>query len=337
MSQPKNIDTAEIQNCLPETAIQDSSYPLVNAIIDNLILGRNVELPELGRLEVKKFPGRKTVLFIPDSKQQKSEDNSEINIFSQDILRKLQESEEVSFHALGTFKNQKRENKNKISFLPSIALRNLLNEKTESIEIIDEINSEIKESEDTIKINPDIFSKASDEKTTNLECTSNNENAEEKHQENNKILTTSKRDHLKPSKIGDTIIPWDEKSKENKHNIISRIVVGIFLIILTFVVVFIFFRKNSTTDDIQQNPSADNQYNLPELSLEHYGHTSFWVYIFDKNKEKLSSPLHIPSDVNLEFPDLKEEYDIDVTDSMEIRRANLRAETILKEYKYTEY
>ena len=62
----------------------------------------------------------------------------------------------------------------------------------------------------------------------------------------------------------------------------------------------------------------------------HYGHSAFWVYIYEENKDKLSSPINIPKNISLVIPDLQTEYDVDVTDSMEIQRANILVDIVLR-------
>jgi hypothetical protein len=69
---------------------------------------------------------------------------------------------------------------------------------------------------------------------------------------------------------------------------------------------------------------------LPYLAEQNYGNPAFWVYIYEANKDKLTSPINIPAKVKLEIPDLSE-YNVDVNDSMEIRRAKIMSDMILKQ------
>ncbi|GHV30700.1 hypothetical protein FACS1894177_03740 [Bacteroidia bacterium] len=56
----------------------------------------------------------------------------------------------------------------------------------------------------------------------------------------------------------------------------------------------------------------------------------FWVYIYEANRDKISSPVNIPTGTDLRLPDLWEDYKVDVMDSMEIKRAGILSDRMLK-------
>jgi len=88
--------------------------------------------------------------------------------------------------------------------------------------------------------------------------------------------------------------------------------------------------KNRGMQEITPNVTSSEFISLPALSEQHYGHPAFWVYIYEANLDKIASPANIPKNTSLVIPDLKSEYDIDVTDSKEIQRANILSDIILK-------
>lgn len=59
---------------------------------------------------------------------------------------------------------------------------------------------------------------------------------------------------------------------------------------------------------------------LTTLSLRHYGHKAFWVYIFDANREKIPNPDNVEAGTVLIIPP-RERYGIDAADSMSVQKA----------------
>jgi|GEM_PF-7009567 len=69
--------------------------------------------------------------------------------------------------------------------------------------------------------------------------------------------------------------------------------------------------------------------NLLEMSEKAYGHKAYWIYIYDFNREQLSSPVNVKSGIQVEIPDLSMYYGIDVRDTSEIRKALSVTEVLL--------
>ncbi|MCL1938749.1 MAG: hypothetical protein FWF52_10180 [Candidatus Azobacteroides sp.] len=84
--------------------------------------------------------------------------------------------------------------------------------------------------------------------------------------------------------------------------------------------------KNKSTNLEQQQVVGS----LPYLAEQNYGNPAFWVYIYEANRDKLTSPINIPAKIELEIPDLSE-YNVDVKDSLEIKRAKVMSDMILKQ------
>ncbi|HIX45108.1 MAG TPA: HU family DNA-binding protein [Candidatus Barnesiella excrementipullorum] len=59
---------------------------------------------------------------------------------------------------------------------------------------------------------------------------------------------------------------------------------------------------------------------LTTLSLRHYGHKAFWVYIFDANREKIPNPDNVEAGTVLIIPP-RERYGIDAADSVSVQKA----------------
>ncbi|GHU81082.1 hypothetical protein FACS1894145_8030 [Bacteroidia bacterium] len=98
-----------------------------------------------------------------------------------------------------------------------------------------------------------------------------------------------------------------------------------------------FVTGNSETESTQvidqSNESAKSyeSIDLPSLAERKYGNRIFWVYIYEANRDKISSPVNIPAGINLRIPNLWEDYKVDVMDSMEIKRAEILSDVMLKQ------
>lgn len=70
---------------------------------------------------------------------------------------------------------------------------------------------------------------------------------------------------------------------------------------------------------------------LTLLALRNYGDKAFWAYIYDVNAYQLGDPNNVPIGLPLYLPDPKY-YGIDASDPASIKKAQLRARQILKEW-----
>jgi hypothetical protein len=145
-------------------------------------------------------------------------------------------------------------------------------------------------------------------------------------------ITTEKSAKASVSAVKEEFVIQEEEgnyvNKPKKKKIILLATIAVVIIIIAVIFFGIFRAKG---DDKGKEPLSVYQsesVNLPDLAEKYYGNSVFWVYIYDANKEKLKSPINVPRGIELEIPDLSE-YDVDVNDSLEIRRAILRAELIL--------
>ena len=125
----------------------------------------------------------------------------------------------------------------------------------------------------------------------------------------------------------------DSKESAIQNKIILKFI--LFGFAAFFVLMLVVLNVSETfyqQDKIEEDRSAvelhDNPTTLLDLAEKAYGNKAFWIYIYDANKAKLSTPLNIPSGVSLVIPDLSE-YNVDVTDSLEIQRAIMAADAIL--------
>jgi hypothetical protein len=134
------------------------------------------------------------------------------------------------------------------------------------------------------------------------------------------------------TRVGDALTPEDTPviAKKKKNN-----VAGWLIAFAVCIAVIIVVATNVISDKTEDQPvliTQSESINLPALAEQHYGNSIFWVYIYQANQDKLTSPVNIPKNVEITIPDLVE-FDVDINDSMEIKRANILSDIILKQIK----
>lgn len=60
---------------------------------------------------------------------------------------------------------------------------------------------------------------------------------------------------------------------------------------------------------------------LTLISLEEYGHKSFWIYLYEENKDKITNPDNIPTGIEIVIPPASK-YGIDKNDPEAIKKAD---------------
>lgn len=71
---------------------------------------------------------------------------------------------------------------------------------------------------------------------------------------------------------------------------------------------------------------------LTTLSLKHFGHKTFWVYIYQENKANIANPNSVPVGTKLIIPE-KSKYNIDSNSRESVEKAKALATKILSEYE----
>ena len=131
------------------------------------------------------------------------------------------------------------------------------------------------------------------------------------------------------SKVGKVIMSQRQELEASKKPNIFKWVFIMFIFIAIFAVCMYFFLNNREKEPEVSVVQATQSTNLLDLAEESYGNRAFWIYIYDANSDKLTSPVNIPEGVQLRIPDLSE-YNVDVRDSLEIKRANMMSDMILR-------
>ena len=289
--------------------------------------GVYVSLPFLGRFEVKDIPGRRTVFFrylpVPLKK--------EIPLSIYEIIAELLlAGESVSLPDIGLFQPgiDEKGNCTRVSFILSPTLRTALNTKVNDIPT--ETGSDTLQEEE------------------GFEFPENSENKKEESDhfppiepitaENAEGEITAKKE-IRPEILRGSKCKID---KEKIKNIVPKDRIGriggilIFLLIIAFGMILYNWSDPSFPVQKEANKTLDPEnslHDILELAKNHYGHAAYWVYLYDTNKEILSSPFTPVKKTKLIFPDLKTDYDVDTGDSLEIVKANMIAEEILIKYR----
>lgn len=282
------------------------------------------------------------------------------------ISAPLKEEKIVNLPQIGVFRPVKRENGEiHVSFILSSYLRKLLNDK-EDVEkdAVKEVNKEDVEvkKEETKEVKEGISDAAENKnETQKIEIATDKIHTAESKGKPGPIITPTtpititkssdisqklsqkQRINLpnkqKNAKVGDQIVPPSDTPEKSRRSKRSRSISGVLLFIaavialIVVIVSTIHSRNNKKAEERVAITLPSESISLPALAEQYYGHAAFWIYIYEANKDKLNSPINISKTVSasLVIPDLKTEYDVDVTDSMEIQRANILADIVLKE------
>lgn len=329
-------------------------------ITDSLLNGENVVIPDFGHLEIKSLGERRTVVLYESTDGSDSflriistvDEIKKKNIIalSTIISHPLKEGKIVNLPKVGIFQPIKREmGRIRVSFILSAYLRKLINQanqeerKKAELEIGKEISvtprvQENKNETPQVKKEEEVLT------TDKIHITGLNENP-------NEAVNIKKRDILfeelcyntdvtykyKLTKLSEQLMLQEEKTQgegrlRSLNGTLIYIAGGVILIMV--VVSAIYFRNNlinRKTIDRGEITIGNESVSLTTLAETYYGHSAFWIYIYEANADKLTSPINISKNIRLDIPDLKSKYDVDVNDSMEIQRAKIIADIILKE------
>lgn len=333
-------------------------------IIDTLLKKGKIVIPDFGHLELKSFVDRRTVFY----KSTEESNNSFLQLMS-GITEKekkdahalysivsvpLKDEKIVNLPQIGIFRPVKLEDdKIHISFIPSAYLRKLLNKKEEIEEVkevkeveVKEVVKEEKEVKEERK--PNVRESITEVQEVQKDEITKEKISEQKHigkseptefvkdvnatEQRLKLVSTKKQ---KTAQVGDLIVPQEDFPEKHKAKNLSGtllFIVAVIAIILFSVSIYSSIRNKKIDERIEATQQSES-ISLPSLSELHYGHPAFWIYIYEANSDKLSSPLNIPKNVSLIIPDLENEYDVDITDSLEIKRANINADILLNRLK----
>lgn len=88
-------------------------------------------------------------------------------------------------------------------------------------------------------------------------------------------------------------------------------------------------------EPVKQQPSKtvtiETGQTLRMIGLQHYGHKSFWVYIYQDNKDKIKNPNNVPLGTKLSVPP-REKYGIDPKNPQSVKKAREMEEKIFKQF-----
>ena len=328
ISRWNNISVAEAEKLLGSA---------IGILKDKLLSGEDAEIPGLGILEVKSMPGRRTVFlkYLPD---QTEGEEAPVSIYKI-AVKLLSQGEIVSLPSIGTFQPGINEAGicTRVSFILSPVLRIALNKQQDAEpeenqevvpgnipekEMIDCV--ETKETAHLIRT-PDI----ENSKKEVFGITTNRGSRDGDKAGSIRIKTTDKefKSTEKKGVKAEELQVSQEKGSKKKMLLLLGLCIFLFLI---FFVIWTKLQPDPVHESISPVYNENLSGDLLELARKHYGHTAYWVYLYDANQEKLSSPFGSVRESRLIFPDLKTTYNVDTNDSLEIVRANMIADEILK-------
>ncbi|MCL1933808.1 MAG: hypothetical protein FWF53_08395 [Candidatus Azobacteroides sp.] len=330
-------------------------------ITESLLKGGKVVIPDFGHLEIKSLGDRRTVLykaadstdsFLRIMSAAGEKEKKDTNAIYTIISIPLKDGKVVNLPKVGVFRPDKRENGEiHVSFILSSYLRTLLNNEEEKKEDVKETKEKTEKIPDTLTVEKKaetqgIVLKKEDipaGKTPAPETGGKSEPTavSVKAGDSDKRITPNPLPINKqkqterggsPSAIKKDTLSDNTRKKSRSKNI-SGILLSIAAVVVLILIVVstIHLRNKEKSGDRVLVTLPSESINLPTLAELHYGHPAFWIYIYEANLDKLNSPVNISKNISLVIPDLKAEYDVDVNDSLEIQRANILADIVLKE------
>jgi hypothetical protein len=303
------------------------------SIVDHLLNERKVVIPDLGYLELIVFPNKWAVLFKATDKELFLDSESVIQSSIYDnISVPLKEGKVVFLPDVGIFRTMKNaDGSYRVSYTISPALRKILDDKKEGKE-------EAKNPEAPCIAT---LEKAEDENLLVVDSESTDEKPEKSEVIKRERKVISVPTYVRnSSKVGDLVVPQERKKWKVEENggIIAALAIMMILIFVAWYFTLesknegndhTFVSGNNTT--ILTADQYEKSVDLPSLADRKYGNRIFWVYIYEANRDKISSPVNIPVGTELRIPNLWEDYKVDVMDSMEIKRAGILSDIILKQ------
>ncbi|MDR2868433.1 MAG: hypothetical protein LBV46_02705 [Bacteroidales bacterium] len=304
-------------------------------VLNMLMSGGKVIIPDFGYLELKAVENRSTILFraTTDKVSDRINDKEKRKLVAiyDNISIPLKEGKIVALPLVGIFRPiEKADGTFKVSFMLSPSLRKkLAGEQESKLEAIPKPIEKVAtpapapivlQNEDTSNVGVSLSG------TTGV--VGGDSVASKRAVETAKPVR-----HVKTSVVGDVLVPQKSRSARRKKadsTITIMLSVIIFIAVALVAAGIIANRGNREREDnISQSPRVGSV-NIAKLAEEHYGNAVFWVYIFEANRDKLTSPINIPPNTYLAIPDLLEDYNVNVNDSTEIQLAQKKAEAILK-------
>jgi len=365
---------------------EHTTIEALSASIVSLILKEGkVVIPEFGYLELKVFPDKRTVLFKATEKAAlflTSEGSIQSHIYD-NISIPLKEGKVVTLPEVGIFRPMKNEDGSyRVSYTISSALRTLLNgdvkgNETEKPEIVpvtltnaddEKIFSPVVESSDkddkrSVERGESVINEKEEVRKEAIEEVAVEKKVAYKAAENNEktrtmVVNPAPQREIRvdrkipsyvrnPSKVGDLVVPQDERKESNVAKMRGIIAAAVAVIAL-FLLLWHFFPESKiggkykdrlflsgntnagSTQSLGESTKSYRSIDLPSLAEQKYGNRIFWVYIYRANRDKISSPVNIPAGTDLRIPNLWEDYKVDVMDSMEVKRAKWLSDEMLK-------
>jgi hypothetical protein len=307
----------------------------INQAVSALLRGEKLFISDIGYLGVFSVSGRKTVFLKPLVSDYGRRESDPYGL-NEIIGKPLKEGSAVKIPALGEFRPKTAEDGSlKVSYIMAPLLRKLVNgeEKWDPKPVAAE---PVKSVETAAPV------ESADTAETAASVGAVSEAAVAAVQPVRSVSTVGKTVEEAPAKKQGDIIPWDadsrdegKKKRRRRHK--SRFSwdrVFTYLIIAAVACAFMywlhksFYRGPEVYRPLQQR-SEDTAEPLTAIAERNYGNSAYWIYIYEYNRARLSSPINIPADTKIEIPDLKEVYDVDVADTEEIANAILQGNAIL--------
>ncbi|MDR0834113.1 MAG: hypothetical protein LBN93_08040 [Candidatus Symbiothrix sp.] len=347
-----------------ELNITVTQASLQEAFVSELLSGESVIIPGLGYLEPQDLGGRHTVVFKAAApadavmKRLSVKSAQTGTIFAEakeQISDVLHDNRTVNLPAIGIFKSAVNDRGDlRVTFTLAQSLRKLLNGVVEEKEVkevkesngLNETINQV-ESLDSISTGQHPVVETSVEKTVEvveiveIVPVVTNEKPVTIARDTDTVAEKAAPAEKKPAPVEKkpAFVPTPAPAPRMAHkpqrqqrskiaSIDGRVALLAACVVLLIIVIAVLLPAEKVGHEVAAVESKVT--NLMDEAEKHYGNSAYWPYIYEANKNIISSPVNVPKTLKLTFPDLSEQG-IDVKNAAEIRKAEVKGEIILRQ------
>jgi len=300
---------------------------LSNSIINLLVEGERIDIPNIGYLMVNITSNSRVVIFKPIPVAERSEKSvspakgSLAESLYNQISVPLQEGKSVSLPEVGVFSASKSPAGRILyfSFSSSVALRRKMNQSA-----TDTVKSVV--ADDTLSVTETTVVAPAPVVQTSTGAESATESDTPSADENETVATenpsdTETKHHHRHRK----------HRKRRRHKLTEQRVLNLVIFVLALILVWFIIKSMTKKPTLIGWEPKEETLNLWELAKENYGNEVYWVDIYEANKDVLTSPINIPADIAASSLIIPLKDSLDIVDTSNIVRAKNRGDKIISE------
>ncbi|MDR1737440.1 MAG: hypothetical protein LBR66_01280 [Candidatus Symbiothrix sp.] len=298
---------------------------LSNSIINLLVEGERIDIPNIGYLMVNITSNSRVVIFkaIPVAERSEKSVSPAKGSLAESLYNQisvpLQEGKSVALPEVGVFSVSKSTvGILYFSFSPSLALRRKMNQSA-----TDTVKSVV--ADDTLSVTEATAVAPAPVVQTNTDTESATETDTPSTDENETVATEN---------LSDTETKHHHrhrKHRKRRRKLTEQRVLNLVIFVLALILVWFIIKSMTKKPTLIGWEPKEETLNLWELAKENYGNEVYWVDIYEANKDVLTSPINIPADISASSLIIPLKDSLDIVDTSNIVRAKNRGDKIISE------